>query len=94
MLITCTHTHTHTHTVKYYFPYDFFNGMCVLVAQSCPTLCDPMDCSPPGFIGFSKQEYWNGLSFPSPGDPWMEPWSLALQADSLTSESPDSNGSR
>ena len=24
-------------------------GMCVLVTQSCPTLCDPMDCSPPGF---------------------------------------------
>ena len=22
--------------------------MCVLVIQSCPTLCDPMDCSPPG----------------------------------------------
>ena len=22
--------------------------MCVLVAQSCPTLCNPMDCSPPG----------------------------------------------
>ena len=53
MLITGSHTHTHTythtHTMKYYFPYDFFNGMCVLVVQSCPTLCDPMDCSPPGF---------------------------------------------
>ena len=24
-------------------------NMCVLVAQLCPTLCDPMDCSPPGF---------------------------------------------
>ena len=23
--------------------------VCVLVAQSCPTLCDPMDCNPPGF---------------------------------------------
>ena len=23
-------------------------GVCVLLAQSCPTLCDPMDCSPPG----------------------------------------------
>ena len=32
--------------------------MC-LIAQSCLTLCDPMDCSPPG--GFSKQEYWSGL---------------------------------
>ena len=40
------------------------------VIQSCPTLCNPMDCSPPGSLsmGFSKQEYWNGLSFPSPRD--------------------------
>ena len=40
------------------------------VVQSCPTLCNPMDCSPPGSLsmGFSKQEYWNGLSFPSPRD--------------------------
>ena len=31
----------------------------VLVAQSCPTLCDPMDCSPPGFsvMEFSRQKY-------------------------------------
>ena len=27
---------------------DFRDGMC-LVTQSCPTLCDPVDCSPPGF---------------------------------------------
>ena len=35
--------------------------------QSCPTLCDPMDCSPPGsFVhGFSRQEYWSGLPCPS-----------------------------
>ena len=44
------------------------------VAQSCPTLCDPVDCSLPGFyqaspsMGFSRQEYWSGLPFPSPGD--------------------------
>ena len=39
------------------------------VSQSCPTLCDPMDCSLPGSssIGFSRQEYWSGLPFPSPG---------------------------
>ena len=36
--------------------------------QSCPTLVDPIDCSPPGFpsLGFSRQEYWYGLPFPSP----------------------------
>ena len=38
--------------------------------QSCPTLCDPMNCSlqAPLSMGFSRQEYWGGLPFPSPGD--------------------------
>ena len=38
-------------------------------------------------MGFSRQAYWNGLPFPSPGDlpnPGIEPESPALQADSLT----------
>ena len=36
--------------------------------QSCPTLCDPIDGSPPGsaLSGFSRQEHWSGLPFPSP----------------------------
>ena len=36
--------------------------------QSCLTLCDPINCSPPGFpsLGFSRQEHWSGLPFPSP----------------------------
>ena len=35
----------------------------MLVAQSCQTLCDPVDCSPPAPLSmeFSKQEYWRGL---------------------------------
>ena len=39
--------------------------------QSCPTLCDPIDGSPPAAplsLGFSRQEHWSGLPFPSPGD--------------------------
>ena len=42
----------------------------MLVSQSCPTLCDPMDCSPPdsSVQGFLRQEYWSGLPFPSLGD--------------------------
>ena len=42
-------------------------------------------------MGFSRQEYWRGLPFPSPGDlpdPGIEPRSPALQADALTSEPP------
>ena len=36
--------------------------------QSCPTLCNPIDGSPPGSpsLGFSRQEHWSGLPFPSP----------------------------
>ena len=69
----------------------------VLVAQSCLTLCDPMDCSPPWTVacqaplsmGFSKQEYWSGLPFPFPEDlpdPGIEPRSPALQAEFLPPE--------
>ena len=36
--------------------------------QLCPTLCNPMDCSLPGFMGLSRQECWSGLPFPTPGD--------------------------
>ena len=38
------------------------------VTQSCLTLIDPMDCSPPGplSMGFSRQEYWSGVPLPSP----------------------------
>ena len=45
----------------------------------------------PPSMGFSGQEYWSGLPFPSPGDlpdPGIEPRSPALQADALTSEPP------
>ena len=45
----------------------------------------------PPSMGFSRQEYWSGLPFPSPGDcpnPGIEPMSPALQAEALTSEPP------
>ena len=47
----------------------------------------------PPSMGFSRQEYWSGLPFPSPGDlsdPGIEPRSPALQADTWTSEPPGS----
>ena len=46
----------------------------------------------PPSMGFSRQEYWSGLPFPSPGDlpdPGIESRSPALQADALTSEPPE-----
>ena len=43
-------------------------------------------------MGFSRQEYWSGLPFPSPGDlpdPGIKLGSPALEADALTSEPPE-----
>ena len=65
------------------------------VTQLCPTLCDPMDCSleAPLSMGFPRQDYWNGLPFPSLGDlpdPGVEPGSPILWADALPSEPPGS----
>ena len=62
----------------------------------------PLTCSvmAPPSMGFSMQEYWSGLPFPSPGDspsPGIEPGSPALKADSLPSEPsemPQCNGSQ
>ena len=53
--------------------------------QSCPTLCDPRDGSPPGFpsLGFSRQEHWSGLPFPSlmhESEKWK--WSRLVVSDS------------
>ena len=62
-----------------------------LVARSCQTLLNPMDCiahQDPLSLGFPRQEHWRGLPFPPPGDlpdPGIEATSLALQADSFLS---------
>ena len=53
--------------------------------QSCPTLCDPIDGSTPGSpnLGFSRQEHWSGLPFPSPmheSEKWK--WNRSVVSDS------------
>ena len=65
----------------------FLTTLCVCAKslQSCLTLCDPMDCSPPGSSvhGIFQQEYWGGLPCPPPGDlpdPGIEPTSLTSSA--------------
>ena len=64
---------------------DVLDGKCVcvcvcvcvcgdgLVAKSCPTLATPwtISCQAPLSMGFSRQEYWNGLPFPSPAVPMV-----------------------
>ena len=62
-----------------------------LVAKSCPTLATPWTVAhqAPLSMGFSRKEYWSGLSFSSPGDlpnPGFKPGSPALQAESLPTE--------
>ena len=61
------------------------------VMKSCPTLGTPwtVDRQAPLSMGFSRQEYWSRLPFPSTGDlpnSGTEPRSPALQADSLPTE--------
>ena len=59
--------------------------MCVCV-QSCLILCNPMTVAHQAsslFMEFSRQEYWSGLPFPTPGDllnPEIKPTSLASPA--------------
>ena len=70
-----------------------FGGGGGLVAKSCPTLVTPwtVACQIPLSMGFSRQEYWSGLPFPSPGDlpdPEIEPGSPALREGSLPTRLP------
>ena len=95
--------HFHFHpaqklSINYHLPlhlHHCFYYSCVLclVAQSCPTLCDSMDCSPPGSTvhGILQARILEWVAFPTPGelpDLEIEPWSPALQADSLPAELP------
>ena len=64
---------------------------CCLVAKSCLTFCNTVDYSPLGCSahGCPRQEYWNGLPFPSARnlpDLGIEPQGPALQVDSFTAE--------
>ena len=64
--------------------------MVVYVCQLCLALCGPPDSS---VCGFSQQEYWSGLPFPSPGhlpNPGIEPAPPALAGRLFTPEPPDS----
>ena len=66
-------------------------GSSGVVTKSCLILITPWTIAHQAALsmGFPRQEYWNGLLFPSPGDlpdPGIEPGSPALQADSLPAE--------
>ena len=68
----------------WYEQFGHFTAVAAESLQSCPTLCDPIDGSPPGCpsLGFSKQEHWSGLPFPSPmheSEKWK--WSHSVVPD-------------
>ena len=73
--------------ISYLMRYLFkpFVCVCVLVTQSCLTLCNPMDSLVPLSMESSRQEYWSGLQFPSSGNFWIHGMTglLHWQADSL-----------
>ena len=66
---------------------------CVLVIQSCLTLCNPMDCSPQGFSvhGILQARILEWVAYPSSGvlpNSGIKPRSPILQVDSLPCEPP------
>ena len=78
-------------SICYPQPLSFYKRvLACLVAQSCPTVCNPwaVALKAPLSMEFSRQEHYNGLPFPFPGDlhdPGIKPRSPTLQADSLPS---------
>ena len=66
-------------------PLSVFTAAAAKSLQSCPILCDPIDGShqAPPSLGFSRQEHWSGLPFPSPmheSEKWK--WSRLVVSDS------------
>ena len=95
-----THTHNQICTLPLFlqtivrrsYSQVFIKGVCYLLShvQLFITSWTVAHQAPP-CMGFSRQEYWSGLPYPSTGalpDPGIEPRSPALQADALTCEPP------
>ena len=73
---------------QYIYQAFLISGLVVKLSLT-PTTPWTVGCRAPLSMGFSRQEYWSGLPFPSPGDrpdPGIEPRSPGLQADSLPTE--------
>ena len=81
----CADVHTHMHTQQWNTTFVQLLS-CVRSFVTLETTAHQIPLS----MGFPRQEYWNGLPWPSPGDlpdPGIEPWSPALTAGFLTAES-------
>ena len=74
-------------------PFHPLDSMCAKLLQSCSTLCNPKDCSPPGSSvhGILQAGILEWVAMPFPRDlpdPGIKPWFPPSQADSLPSEPP------
>ena len=79
--------------VSFAIPYHHL--LVVWLLSHVQLFCDTKDSSPPALLsmGFSRQEYWSGFPFPSPGDllgSGLEPAPPALQVDSFPLSHPGS----
>ena len=105
LLIGITSCHNRTQIQYIFFKLPLNSDVCLLYNYSCQSLRSEVKWlsrvrlfATPWTVayqapsmGFSRQEYWSGLPFPSPGDlpnPEIEPGSPALWADALPSEPP------
>ena len=81
-----SNTHTHTHCFSIIFPFVYYNILLLLSRFSRVRLCaTPWMAAyqPPPSLGFSRQEHWSGLPFPSPmheSEKWK--WSRSVVSDS------------
>ena len=88
----CTHIHIYVHICLYTCVYFFFVLSCSVMSDSLLLYFIIVARQAPLSMGFPRQEYWNGLPFPSPEDPLdpgiklASPASPVLQADSLPAE--------
>ena len=91
-MFTAAHTHIHTNGILLSHKKNEVKWLSCVWAFVIPWT---VAYQAPPSMGFSRQEHWSGLPFPSPGDlpnPGIEPVSPALQADALPSELPGKPG--
>ena len=70
LLLSLHRVYTLLHSTHLQIIHSFKTAVAAKSLQTCPTLCDPTDGTyqAPPSLGFSRQEHWSGLPFPSPRD--------------------------
>ena len=87
---SCTHTDRHTHVYVQSYMYVYVCAQLLSCVRLFATSCTIVHQAPLS-MEFSRQKYWSGLPFPSPGDlpdPGIEPASFSLAGRFLPTEPP------